>query len=412
MKILVFAHRFDVGGSQMNAIDFAVALRDFHGHDVSIFATPGSMVKVAEAKGLRFLPAPISGVHPSLAMIRALDEVVRCERPDLIHVWDWWQCLDAYYGVHLVRRIPMLVSDMQSDVIHRAMPKSLPFTFGTPEFVDIAKAAGRRHARLLLPPVDVHRNAPDAVDPEPFRKQYGIKSSDLTLVTVSRLAWPMKFESLRRTIDAVRTLGRELPLRFAIVGDGEAHAELKRMADETNTDLGRDAVVLTGELLDPRPAYAAADIVVGMGGSALRAMAFGKPVIVVGIQGFSAPLTPETSGAFYYKGIYGKGDGDPGNACLLANIRALAGSADRLSELGEFSRQFVVRNFALDKLCAELSAFCCAAADEGSRFHIDVVDGVRTAAILYGARFVPDGLRRLVRAREMEKARVKEPILS
>ena len=86
----------------------------------------------------------------------------------------------------------------------------------------------------------------------------------------------MKGEGLHRTIDAVRTLGRDLPLRFVIVGDGTARIELERRANEVNTELGRSAVVLTGPLLDPRPAYASADIVVGMGGSALRGMAFGE----------------------------------------------------------------------------------------------------------------------------------------
>ena len=41
---------------------------------------------------------------------------------------------------------------------------------------------------------------------------------------------------------------------------------------------------LAGEMLDPRPAYAAADVVLGMGGSALRGMAFGKPLVVQGVR--------------------------------------------------------------------------------------------------------------------------------
>ena len=91
---------------------------------------------------------------------------------------------------------------------------------------------------------------------------------------------------------AIRSLGRDLPLRFHIVGDGAARPRLAQLAEETNAEIGRQAVVLTGMLLDPRPAYAAADIVVGMGGSSLRGIAFGKPVIIVGEKGFSAPFTP------------------------------------------------------------------------------------------------------------------------
>jgi len=402
MKILIFAHRLEVGGSQNNAIDLAVVLRERHGHEVVFFATPGPMAKVIEEKGLRFLPAPYVKSHPSLAMVRALHEAVRRERPDLIHTWDYWQCFDAYFE-YFLWRVPMIMSDTGSDAVRRFLPKRLPMTFGTPEFVDMARAAGRRRLELIVPPVDVHLNAPGAVDPRAFREQHGLKAGDLTLVTVSRLAGVMKAESLRRSIDAVRVLGRDLPLRFLIAGSGDASAELQQMADRTNSELGRCAVTLTGELLDPRPAYASADIVIGMGGSGLRAMAFAKPVIIVGVKGFSAPFTPETADSFYYKGIYGYGDGNSSNARLVSQIRALAGQPDKLPELGAFSRQFVMRHFSLEEVAAKLSAFCSAAVAEPTPFAVAATDGLRTAAIRLGGRFVPDLVRRLVKGRESKK---------
>ncbi|MGZ4977058.1 MAG: glycosyltransferase family 4 protein [Methylobacter sp.] len=400
MKILVFSFTFEMGGTQVNAIELSAALRDIYGHDVVLFATPGPMVKLAEEKGLHFISAPASNSIVSLGMMRALRKVVRHERPDVIHTWEWGQCINAFYAAHLGLRIPMVASDMRSDSIHRFLPKSLLITFGTPEFVDQARAAGRKRAEFLLPPVDVHLNAPGVIDPQPFRKRYNIKEGDVTLVTVSRLAVELKAESLRRTIAAVRELGRELPLRLIIVGDGKARAELERLAAETNLELGRAAVILTGELLDPRPAYAAADIVVGMGGSALRGMAFGKPVIVVGAKGFSAPLTPDTAEYFYYRGIYGIGDGNPNNSQLIADIRSLVELGDKVSSLGSFSRQFVLDNFALEKVCAQLEKFCRTAVAERQRPIIAAADGLRTAAIFNLGKFLPSSIRRLVQNHE------------
>jgi glycosyltransferase involved in cell wall biosynthesis len=380
MKILVFAHRLEVGGTQMNAIELTAALRDLHGHDVVLFATPGPMLKLAEQKGLRFLPAPDARFHPSTARMRAVRDAVRRERPDLLHVWDWWQCVDAYYAVHLLMRVPMVVTDMMMNLT-RLLPKALPTTFGTPALFDKARAMGRRRVELILPPVDVHLNAPDAVDPGPFRQHYGIVDSDITLVTVSRLDESMKRESLFRTVDVARTLGRDLPLRLVIVGDGLARNKLERLAGEINAELGRPAVVLTGALLDPRPAYAAADIVVGMGSSALRGMAFGKPVVIVGEQGFSAPLTPETAESFYFQGIYGRGDGSPGNARHAADIRELAEHPGQLPALGQFSRQFVLRHFSLETVSTRLAQFCHRAVDEMPSLRVAAVDGLRTAAV-------------------------------
>ena len=67
MKVLIYAHRFEVGGTQLNAIELAAALRDLHGYDVVLFATSGPMLKAAEGKRLRFLSAPDSRFHRSPA---------------------------------------------------------------------------------------------------------------------------------------------------------------------------------------------------------------------------------------------------------------------------------------------------------------------------------------------------------
>ncbi len=382
MKILVFAYDLVVSGVVVNAIELAAALRDFHGHEVVLFAAPGPMVKLVEDKGLRFLPAPSAHlrIHPSPARMRALRDVIRRECPDLVHVWDWDQSLDAYYIEHLLMGFPIVVTDMTMN-LQRMLPKALPTTFGTTELVDEGRVMGYRQVELMLPAVDVHRNAPDAVDPRPFREHYGIEDTDITLVTVSRLDTCLKGESLNRTLDAVSTLGRDLPVRFVMVGDGNARAKLQKKADETNTKLGRAAVVLTGMLVDPRPAYAAADIVVGMGGSALRGMAFGKPVVIVGAQGFSAPFTPETVGAFYHKGLYGRGDGSPSNTRLVGDIRELAEHPGNLSVLGEFSRQFVLKHFALETVSARFADFCHNAAANKRKPLVAAVDGLRIAAM-------------------------------
>ncbi|MEA3274492.1 MAG: glycosyltransferase family 4 protein [Pseudomonadota bacterium] len=380
MKIFVYAHRLEIGGTQLNAIDLSAALRDLHGHEVVLFATPGPMVKLAEQKGLRYLPAPDAYLHPSPVRMRALREAVRHERPDLVHVWDWWQCLDAYYSVHLPMRVPMVVTDMMMDLT-RILPKWLPTTFGVPDLVDKARAAGRKNVELILPPIDVHYNAPDSVDPLPFRERYGLSDNSITLVAVSRLSNWMKSESLIRTVDAVRALGRDMPLEFLIVGEGEARPRLERLAEKCNSELGRTAVLFAGALLDPRQAYASADIVVGMGGSALRGMAFGKPVLIVGEQNFSAPFTPGTAESFYRQGMFGRGDGDLGNARLVENISVLAGKPGEFSALGEFSRQFVVHHFSLESVSARLSVFCRAAVAELPGLHVSAADALRTAAI-------------------------------
>jgi glycosyltransferase involved in cell wall biosynthesis len=380
LKVVVFAHRLEVGGSQLNAIDLATGLRDRHGFDVVLFATPGRLTDVVEQRALRYVPAPDARLHPSLARMRALRQLVREEKPDLVHAWDWWQCLDAYYSVHLPLGIPMMVSAMTMDIT-RLLPKQMWTTFGTPELVDQARAQGRGKVDLIVPPVDMHANAPDAVDAQAFRRHHGVRPDEILVVTASRLSVSTKSESLMRTIDAMRALGRDFPLRFLIVGEGTARSQLETLAAQANAQLGREAVSCVGALLDPREAYAAADIVVGMGSSAVRGLAFGKPTIVVGEQGFCAPFDARTAPSFYYKGFYGLGDGDPGSARLTELVRVLAASAAKREADGAFSRRFAVDRFSLETACDRLAGLCRRAVSDKNRLGTTAGDALRTTAV-------------------------------
>jgi glycosyltransferase involved in cell wall biosynthesis len=265
--------------------------------------------------------------------------------------------------------------------VDRILPKNVPTTFGTPQLVDEARAHSRRSVRLLLPPVDVRHNAPGVVDAEAFRKQWGVSGSHVTLVTVSRLDDQMKGESLFRTAEAVRTLGAELPIQFVVVGDGTARPALEERAKAINSELGRTAIILTGQLVDPRPAYACADVAICMGGSALRAMAFGKPVIVVGEQGFSSVLSPDTAESLHYNGIYGRGNHNTNNDHLPVSIRRLVENSELRKSLGPFSREFVLRHFTLEAVCAGLDEFCRDAGTQVPKVHHMAADVFRTAAI-------------------------------
>lgn len=396
MKILIFGHPLDVGGAQVNAIDLAVNLRDRYGHDVVYFASPGALARVVERHGLRYLPAPRVTTYPSVRMMQALRAVVRDEKPDIIHAWDWYQGLDAFYGVHLPYRTPMLLSDMISGQMMRFLPKRLPTTFGTPEYVDLAKRAGRRRVSLLVPPVDTSENVEAAAKGIAFRQAAGIQNGETLVVTISRLAHTFKSESIARTIEGVAQLGQEFSIRFFVVGDGEASESLKNLATQVNQKLGRPAIVFFGQMVDPRPAYAAADIVVGMGGSALRGMAFEKPVIVVGAGGFSDIFTPLSAPQFLYCGLYGQEIPPRNNDKHFSDLRALIVDLGLRKQLGQFSRRFVIQNFSLEAVTAQLDETLATVVAEGpTPLLASIMDGVRTEAIRSIGRFVPAAIKRV-----------------
>jgi hypothetical protein len=117
-------------------------------------------------------------------------------------------------------------------------------------------------------------------------------------------------------------------------------------------------------------------------------MAFAKPTVIVGEQGYCAPFNPETAEDFFYRGIYGLGDGDPGNKRLFSILSDLIGHPERFAALGEFSRDFVVKRFAVEAVAATLDRFMRATLANPPGFHKAAADGVRTATLLLGQKFV------------------------
>ncbi|QUS35111.1 glycosyltransferase family 4 protein [Falsirhodobacter algicola] len=376
MRLLVFAHRLELGGTQTNAIELAAALRDRHDFEVLFHATPGPMEDLVHAKGLRFLPAADARLHPSLSRIRLLRDVVRRERPDLIHAWDWWQGIEAYCGVHLPMNVPLIISDMMMSLT-RLLPRQIPTTFGFEALQQQAEREGWRAASLLPPPVDLHANRPGRPARAEARAALGIEEGEIAIVSVSRLAHVMKSESLIRAIDAMRRLAPRLPLKLVIVGDGMARAELQQRAASVNEAVGRPAIVLTGGMTDPRPAYEAADIVLGMGGSALRGMAYAKPVVITGAQGFARIFAPDSAHLFQQNGMYGVGGTPEATATALLH---LATDPDLRTRLGAFGRSYVEQHHALDMLADRFAALCHAAVD-GCPAQPSLQDAARSAMI-------------------------------
>ena len=227
------------------------------------------------------------------------------------------------------------------------IPHTVPLVVGTRQIAAHERHRGRPWVSVIEPPVDTVANSADAVAEADVRR-YETAGESLHVVVVSRLVDALKGEGLMTAISEVPRIAPGAVL--TVVGDGPRRSYFEAAAESVNHELGRRAVVLTGPLEDPRPAYASADIALGMGGSALRGMAFGKPLVVQGEKGFWSLLTPQTLPLFRWTGWYGIGDGrESGVRRLREALRPLVEGPTLRQELGEFARRTVEAYFGLDE---------------------------------------------------------------
>lgn len=351
MRVVVYPHRLEIGGSQINAIELAGAVQAL-GHEVIVFGQPGGLVERVTAMGLEFVRAPAPRGRPSPKVMRALRRLVSERDVEIVHGYEWTTALEAYWGPRAHAGVPA-VATVMSMAVAPFLPRDMPLVVGTEQIADHERRGGRREVAVIEPPVDLAANSPELVDTAEFRRAHGLDPDAFAVVSVSRLAAELKLEGILAAVEVAGRLGRTTGLQLVIVGDGPSRAQVEAAAERANAAAGRRAVVLCGELRDPRPAYAAADVCLGMGGSALRAMAFGQPLVVQGERGFWELLTPDTVARFLWTGWYGAGEGrEHGPARLERILRELLADTARRATLGQYARRLVEERFSLQAAAA------------------------------------------------------------
>ncbi|MGP4994701.1 glycosyltransferase family 4 protein [Glutamicibacter ardleyensis] len=346
MKILVYPHDMNMGGSQLNAIELAAAVKDL-GHTVIIAGQNGSLVGKVEDLGVEFIELPDPGRRPSPRVIEALERIAIEHEIDIIHGYEWPPSLEA--EIACLRLDSVAVSTVLSMSVAPFIPVSTPLLVGTEQIASTERTFGRSEVALMEPPIDTVLNRPGLELPVDLMSDlWGIHGHGLTIAIVSRLAHEMKLEGILAAIEVVGNMRGSVPVQLVITGNGPAVEVVEAAVAEANLRAGELRVVMTGELEDPRWVYAKADIVLGMGGSILRAMAFGKPVIVQGEAGFWQVLNQNSLKDFLWQGWYGAGSGsEQGEKALVQQLRPLIEDAALRSTLGKLSLSVVTERFSL-----------------------------------------------------------------
>lgn len=341
LRVLVGLNRLWIAGAELNAVDLATKFRE-RGHHLVIVGQEEddrAMVELAEHRGLTVRMLPRGRM---LSLIRPLESIVKEERIQLIHMYYLKLTTAALLGPYRRWGTPVVTTEYGPGPVLTHSCSHL--IVGTEECAEAMRPWFGAPVSVIEPPVDIDRDRLDAVDVDAFLSCHDIDNVDHPrVVVVSRLDPLAKLEGILRTIDACAAL-ESLGVTLIIVGSGDALSDVQRAADRVNNCIQRRAVVVTGSLYDPRPAYAAADIVVGMGGSALRGMAFEKPVVILGTNGFALPFEPATAGYFFWHGFFGQG---PMYDLTTALQRILSDPALQ-GTLGQFGRRTVESRYSLD----------------------------------------------------------------
>lgn len=352
MRILVYPHELAMGGSQINALELASAVREL-GHEVFVFAASGILIKKVQELSLQLIEAPPRKHGVDLATIRKLTSTVRSLDIDLVHPYEWAPGVETAFGPGLRYGTCSVMTILSMDVPD-FLPRHFPIIVGTQ---GLAEEERRRRTQVYViePPIDTAYNKPGAT--ATTRQHLGIAEDEFVVTVVGRLSTDLgKLDGVRTAIRVVDGLASRFPVTLVVAGDGPGLLDVRRREQDVNRKHGRKVIRAEGNVVDPRPLYDAADVVLGMGSSALRGMSYKKPLIVQGKAGFWRLSCPEHEGQFLRDGWFGHGSGQDGAVQLEEDLVRLINDDGLRSSLGAYNRRLVEDRFSLEHAALRLEA--------------------------------------------------------
>jgi glycosyltransferase involved in cell wall biosynthesis len=354
-RVLVQLNSLELGGTQLNALDFATEVAKW-GYE-SVLIGPAdtipqgpSLFDVAAERGIEL--SSFDRPRTTLSGARMMSELANKFRADFIHVYGSWGYRSAWWGPCGLGRRP-LVQTVYEMTVEKLTHTHTSLIVGTKHLEEeLAERAGGVH--LISPPVDISRDNSAIIPTKAFLRSHTLNPTNLRVVMVTRLDEEMKAFSVQTAIEAIGLMDRK-DVDLVVVGTGNAERRLGKIGDSVNLKMGRKAVVFTGPMADPREAYAAADVMIGMGGSAARTLSFGKPLIVAGEAGWFRLFTPATSQEIFRSSFWSpQVVANP--APPLADILGAILNDEPLKEsLSAFGRSFAETHFGLPAMAMKLA---------------------------------------------------------
>lgn len=353
-KLLLLAVGLGVGGTESHVLELASRL-DRARFDVTVCALKGEDVIAVELRkrGVRVITLGGRDRLDGLVVLK-LWQLIRKERPDIIHAFLFWANL-ACRVVGRLLRVPVRLSSYHDlevrRIWHRLIPDRLTMPW-THAIVCCSEAVCRSVRAQLGGEEKKYVAIPFGVDVEQYdgagllkRRDLGLREEPAVIGTVCRLVEPKK--GLAVLLQAAARLREQAPapdFQLLIVGDGPAYGSLRAWAEQIGL---APRVVFAGMRRDVAGLLPLMEIFVlpslyeGFGIAILEAMAAGRPVVATAVGGIPEVVVHGETGLLV----------PPGDPVALADaLHELLANPERARELGVRGRERAHKKFRIDAI--------------------------------------------------------------
>lgn len=359
-NILLSLMQLNIGGAETHVVELAKELKR-RGFNVIVTSNGGVYVKELEESGIKHYTVPLQNKNP-INMIKAarlLRKIIICEKIDVVHSH---ARIPSFILGKLHKRMKFPFVTTAHWVFNTSYglkyitdwgEKSVAVSEDIKTYLMDNYKVPEGDIQVTINGIDTDRFSPDT-DASDINAELGISPYDSVITYVSRMDESRSLVA-KQLIEIVPKLDRQIPnLKVIVVGGGDDFDNVKAKAEAVNSELGREAVILTGGRTDINKLIAPCELFVGVSRAALEAMAAQKPVVIAGNEGYiglfdRSKLQIGIDTNFCCRGCE-ESTGD-----LLAGdiLKFFALSAEERRELGVYGRELIKREYSVARMAED-----------------------------------------------------------
>ncbi len=351
MRILLLTAQMDVGGAETHVLCLARALSK-RGHKVAVASCGGRLVTVLRESGIEHMELPLSSRSPRdmLSAHIGLRRLIKGRELDVVHAHGRLVAFLAD-GICKEQGIPLVTtihahykSNYFLDRLSRWGSGTVAVSYDLyRHLLEIGKEIPIEHLRIIPNGIDTRRFSPSENNNDALTVGFLSRlDSDCSAAAFSLCRI---LEELARNYDGIRMI---------IGGGGSALEKVVSLAAEVNSNIGREAIKVVGNVDDTVSFYRSADVVVGVSRVALEAMSCGVPVVLAGDEGFLGVLDAKTLKAAETTNFCCRGAENINDADMLNALKQLLDlSREERRDVGRVLRKYVLDRHSVDNMAEQ-----------------------------------------------------------
>jgi len=356
MRVLILIESATIGGHVLSALTTAGELQN-RGHEVEVASGQGELRPTIPER-FRYHEVPFHHFHKrrqtnftlrSFETVRALAGIVSAGKYDIIHAFDTRSYIVATMLDLLVSPISVACTICGGVAPYNNIPRSNNLiVFSEEQKNRMIHTYGWREEDVVVirSRLDMEQFTISDNEVHQVCMEFGIDPSFNNIMMVTTFLGP-KVRPVQNVLRAMRSvLGANPHYRFIMIGaKGEFYGKAREIGAGINMELQRDAIVFTGLVPGAYRFLKNASIVLGQGRSAFEGMAFGKPTLIVGDNGYAGTVCDRDIEDLAYYNFSGRNMSSMVPAERMAEeINRLIRDREYRDRVGRFGRDYVYRH--------------------------------------------------------------------